>query len=137
VSIPASSGAAQAASHPSVKHITDTLVRMGYLDDFQNGVFLLRDPLGDEKMGRHNKVAKHIKSRADAEEAMLVFCGKGKMDEISRGLFWVLHFEREKKPTGGTKTSSGSGGSQPPKKKPKTSQNKPKVRKSVKAEPAR
>jgi hypothetical protein len=28
VSIPASSGAAQAASHPNVKHITDTLVRM-------------------------------------------------------------------------------------------------------------
>jgi hypothetical protein len=34
VSIPASSGAAQAASHPNVKYITDTLVRMGYLDDF-------------------------------------------------------------------------------------------------------
>jgi hypothetical protein len=47
VSIPALSGAAQAASNPSVKHITDTLVRMGYFDDLQNGVFLLRDPLSD------------------------------------------------------------------------------------------
>jgi hypothetical protein len=28
------SGAAQAASHPNVAHFTDTLVRMGYLQDF-------------------------------------------------------------------------------------------------------
>jgi hypothetical protein len=137
VSIPASSGAAQAASHPSVKHITDTLVRMAYLDDFQNGVFLLRDPLGDETMGRRNKVAKRIKSRADAEKTMLVFCREGKVDEISHGLFWVLHSEGEKKSPGRTKTSSGSGDSQPPKEKPKTSQDKPKVRKSVKSQPAR
>jgi hypothetical protein len=60
VSVPESPGAAQAASHPSVKHITDTLVRMGYLDDLHNDVFLLRDPLGNEVMGRRNKVAKHI-----------------------------------------------------------------------------
>jgi hypothetical protein len=48
----------------------------------------------------------------------------------------VLHFEEEEKPTGRTQTSSGFGDSQPPKKKPKTSQDKPKVRKSVKSEPA-
>jgi hypothetical protein len=124
VSIPASSDAVQAASHPNVKHITDTLVRMGYLDDFQNGVFLLRDPLGDEIMGRRNKIAKRIESKADAEEAMLVLCREGKVDKISRGLFWILHFEGEKKPSGRTKSSSGSGDSQPPKKKPKTSQDK-------------
>jgi hypothetical protein len=35
------SGAAQAASHPNVAHFTDTLVRMGYLQNFQNGVYLL------------------------------------------------------------------------------------------------
>jgi hypothetical protein len=137
VSIPALSGAAQAASHPSVKHITDTLVRMGYfLDDLQNGVFLLRDPLGDEIMGRRNKVAKHNKCRADAEEAMLVLCREGKVDEISVGLFRILHFEGEEEPAGRTKASSGSGDSQPPKMKPKTSQDKPKVRKSVSSEPA-
>jgi hypothetical protein len=90
--------------------------------------------LGDEIMGRRNKIAKRIK--ADTEEAMLVLCREGKMDEISRGLFWILHFEGEKKPSGRTKSSSGSGDSQPPKKKPKTSQDKPKVRKSVSSEPA-
>jgi hypothetical protein len=42
------SRAAQAASHPNVAHSTDTLVRMGYLQDFQNGVYLLSDPLGTE-----------------------------------------------------------------------------------------
>jgi hypothetical protein len=45
---------------------------MGYLQDFQNGVYLLSDPSGTELMGRRNKVAKHIKSKADAEEAMLI-----------------------------------------------------------------
>jgi hypothetical protein len=72
------SGAAQAASHPNVAHFTDTLVRMGYLQDFQNGVYLLSDPLGTKLMGQRNKVAKHIKSKADAEEAMLVYAGKAK-----------------------------------------------------------
>jgi hypothetical protein len=33
VSAPTLSGAAQAASHPNVTHLTDTLVRMGYLED--------------------------------------------------------------------------------------------------------
>jgi hypothetical protein len=61
------SGAAQTASHPNVVHFTDTLVRMVYLQDFQNGVYLLSDPLDTELMGRRNKVAKHIKSKADAE----------------------------------------------------------------------
>jgi hypothetical protein len=60
------SGAAQAASHPNVAHFTDMLVRMGYLQDFQNGVYLLSDPLGTELMGQRNKVAKHIKSKANA-----------------------------------------------------------------------
>jgi hypothetical protein len=80
VSVPALSGPTHAAAHPSVDHITDTLVQMGYLEDFRKGVFLLRDPLGDEAVGRRNKVAKHIKSRADAEEAMLVLCREGKME---------------------------------------------------------
>jgi hypothetical protein len=42
------SGAAQAASHPNVAHFTDTLVRMGYLQDFQNSMYLLSDPLGTD-----------------------------------------------------------------------------------------
>jgi hypothetical protein len=74
VSVLALSGAAQPAAHPNVKHLTDTLVRMGYLEDLQKGVFLLLDPLGTEHMGRRNRIAKHIKSKADAEEAMLVLC---------------------------------------------------------------
>jgi hypothetical protein len=82
VSVPALSGPKHAAAHPSVDHITDTLVRMGYLEDFETGFFLLRDPLGDEVVGRRNKVAKHIKSRADAEEAMLVLCREGKMELV-------------------------------------------------------
>jgi hypothetical protein len=45
------------------------LVRMGYLEDLQKGVFLLSDPLGTEHMGRRNRIAKHIKSKANAEEA--------------------------------------------------------------------
>jgi hypothetical protein len=72
------SGAAQAASHPDMMHFTDMLVRMGYLQDFQKGVYLLSDPLGTELMGRRNKVAKHNKSKADAKEAMLVYAGKAK-----------------------------------------------------------
>jgi hypothetical protein len=62
---PTLSGAAQAASHPNVKHLTDTFVRMGYLEDLQKGVFLLSDPLGTEHMGRRNRIAKHIKSKAE------------------------------------------------------------------------
>ena len=46
VSAPTLSGAAQAASHPNVTHLTDTLVRMGYLEDLQKGVFLLSEPVG-------------------------------------------------------------------------------------------
>jgi hypothetical protein len=59
-------GAAQAASHPNVAHFTNTLVRMDYLQDFQTGVYLLSDQLDTKLMGRRNKVAKHIKSKADA-----------------------------------------------------------------------
>jgi hypothetical protein len=40
----------------------------------------------DEIMGRRNKVAKHIKSRADAGEAMLVLCHEGKVDETLTGI---------------------------------------------------
>jgi hypothetical protein len=60
VSVSAVSGAAQAAAHPNVKHLRDTLVRMGYLEDLLKGVFLLSDPLGIEHMGRRNRIAKHI-----------------------------------------------------------------------------
>jgi hypothetical protein len=131
------SGAAQPASHPNVAHVTDTLVRMGYLQDFQNGVYLLSDPLGTELMGPCNKVAKHIKSKADAEEAMLVLCREGKMEFLNNGLFRIPHFEEDKKPSGQNKASSGSLEHQPLKKKAKEVQAKPKVRKSVKSEPAK
>jgi hypothetical protein len=135
VSVPALSGPEHAAAHPSVTHITDTLVRMGYLDDLQKGVFMLRDPLGDEAVGRRNKVAKHIKNRNDAEEAMLVLCREGKMELVGNHLFRVLHFEDEE-PVGRTRSSPDTLDSQPPKKKPKQAQAKPKVRKSVNSEPA-
>jgi hypothetical protein len=108
------SGAAQTDSHPNVKHLTDTLVRMGYLEDLQKGVFLLSDPLGTEHMGRRIRIAKHIKSKADAEEAMLVLCREGKMDLVVEGLFRIPHFEEDEKPT-----------------------DQPKVRKSVSSEPAK
>jgi hypothetical protein len=94
------SGAAQTASHPNVAHFTDTLVRMGYLQDFQNGVYLLSDPLGTKLLGRRNKLAKHIKSKADAEEAMPVLCREGKMEFLNNGLFKIPHFEEDKKPSG-------------------------------------
>jgi hypothetical protein len=92
------SGAAQAAAHLNVAHFTDTLVRMGYLQDFQNGVYLLSDRFGTELMGRRNKVAKHIKSKADAEKAMLVLCREGKMEFLNNGLFRIPHFEEDEKP---------------------------------------
>jgi hypothetical protein len=137
VSVPALSGAAQAAAHPSVKHITDTLVHMGHLEDLQKDVYLLSDPLGTERMGRRNRVAKHIKSKADAEEAMLVLCREGKVDLLSQRLFKVLHFEEDEEPSGQARTSSGSANHQSPKKKPKSVQAKPKVRRSVSSEPAK
>jgi hypothetical protein len=124
VSAPTLSGAAQAASHPNVTHLTDTLVCMGYLEDLQKGVFLLTDPLGTEHMGRRNRIAKHIKSKADAEEAMLVLCREGKMDLVVDGLFRVPHFEGEEEPTGQARVSSGSLDHQPLKKKPKSGQAK-------------
>jgi hypothetical protein len=136
VSVPALSGPKHAAAHPSVDHITDTLVRMGYLEDFRKGVFLLRDSLGDEAVGRRNKVAKHIKSRADAEEAMLVLCQEGKMELVGNNLFQVLHFEEDEEPVGRARSSPDTADSQPSEKKPKQTQAKPKVRKSVKSEPA-
>jgi hypothetical protein len=131
------SGAAQAASHPNVAHITDTLVRMGYLQNFQNGVYLLSDPLGTELTGRRNKVAKHIKSKDDAEEAMLVLCQEIEMEFLNNGLFRISHFEENEKPSGQDKASSGSSEYQPLKKKGKEVQAKPKVRKFVKSEPAK
>jgi hypothetical protein len=136
VSVPALSGPEHAAAHPSVTHITDTLVRMGYLDDLQKGIFMLRDPLGDEAVGRRNKVAKHIKNRKDAEEAMLVLCREGKMELVGNHLFRVLHFEEDEEPAGRTRSSPDTSDSQPPKKKPKQTQAKPKVRRSVNSEPA-
>jgi hypothetical protein len=107
VSAPTLSGAAQAASHPNVTHLTDTLVRMGSLEDLQKGVFLLSDPLGIEYMGRRNRIAKHIKSKADAEEAMLVLFREGKMDLVVEGLFRVPHFEGEEEPPGQAKVAQG------------------------------
>jgi hypothetical protein len=137
VSGPTLSGAAQAASHPNVKHLTDTLVRMGYLEDLQKGVFLLSDPLSTEHMGRRNRIAKHIKSKANAKEAMLVLCREGKMDLVSNGLFRIPHFEGNERPADQAKASSGSSDHQPLKKKPRSVQAKPKVRKSVNSEPAK
>jgi hypothetical protein len=100
-------------------------------------VYLLSDPLGTELMGRRNKVAKHIKSKADAEEAMLVLCWEGKMEFLNNGLFRIPHFEEDEKPSGLDKASSGSSEHQPLKKKAKKVQAKPKVRKSIKSEPAK
>jgi hypothetical protein len=132
------SSAALAASHSNVAHFTDTLIRMGYLQDFQNGVYLLSDPMGTELMGQRNKVAKHIKSKADAEEAMLVLCREGKMEFLpNKGLFRIPHFEEDEKPSGQDKASLGSSEHQPLKKKAKKVQAKPKVRKSAKSEPAK
>jgi hypothetical protein len=116
VSTPTLSSAAQAASHPNVTHLTDTLVCMGYLEDLQKGVFLLSEPLGTEHLGRRNRIAKHIKSKADAEEAMLVLCREGKMDLVVDGLFLVPHFEGEEEPAGQARVSSGSSDHQPLKK---------------------
>jgi hypothetical protein len=132
VSVPVLSGPEHAAAHPSVEHITDTLVRMGYLEDFKKGVFLLRAPLGDKAVRRRNKVAKHIKSRANAEKAMLVLCREGKMELVGNNLFRVLHFEENEEPAGRARYSPDTLDSQPSKKKPKQTQAKPKVRKSVK-----
>jgi hypothetical protein len=53
------------------------------------------------------------------------------------GLFRVPHFEGEEEPTGRARVSSGSSDHQPLKKKPKSRQAKPKVRKSVSSEPAK
>jgi hypothetical protein len=105
---------------------------MAYLQDFQNGVYLLSDPLGTELMGRRNKVAKHIKSKADAEEAMLILCREGRMEFLNNGLFRIPHFEEDKKPSGQDQASSGSSEHHSLKKKAKKVQAKPKVRKSVK-----
>jgi hypothetical protein len=131
------SGAAQVASHPNIAHFTDTLVRMGYLQDSQNGVYLLSDPLDTENTRRRNKVAKHIKSKTDAEEAMLVLCREGKMEFLNNELLRIPHFEEDKEPSGQDKASSGSLEHQPLKKKPKKVQAKPKVRKSIKSKPAK
>jgi hypothetical protein len=64
-------------------------------------------------MGRRNKVAKHNKSKADAEKAMLILCGKGRMEFLNIGLFRIPHFEEDKKPLGQDKASSGSSEHQP------------------------
>jgi hypothetical protein len=70
----------------------------------------------------------HIKSKADAEEAILVLCREGKMELVNNGLFRIPYFEREKKPSGQDKASSGSSEHPPLKKKAKKVQAKPKVR---------
>jgi hypothetical protein len=67
----------------------------------------------------------------DAKEAMLVLCREGKMDLVVEGLFRIPHFEEDEKPTDQAKVSSGSSDHQPLKKKPKSVQTKPQVRKSV------
>jgi hypothetical protein len=104
-----------------VKHITDTLVRLGYLDDLQKGVVLLRDPLGTEIMGRRNKVARHIKNKDDAQKAMLILCREGKVELIIKGLFWVMGYDEGDVLAGRARTSSGSPEHQPPPKKRKSS----------------
>jgi hypothetical protein len=98
VSVSTLFGAAQAASHLNVKHLTDTLVCMGYLKDLQKGVFLLSDPLGTEHMGRRNRIAKHIKSKADAEEAMLVLCREGKWTSLFKDCLEYLILRRMRNP---------------------------------------
>jgi hypothetical protein len=109
---------------------------MGYLKDFQNGVYLLSDPQSTEIMGQRNRVAKHIKSKADAKEAMLVLWREGKMELVNNGLFRTPHFKEDKEVSGQTRVSSGSSDHQPLKKKAKKVQAKPKVRKSISSEPA-
>jgi hypothetical protein len=137
VSAPTLSGAAQAASHPNIMHLTDTLVRMGYLEDLQNGVYLLSDRQGNKIMRQRNKVAKHIKSKADAKEAMLILCREGKVELVNNGLFRIPHFEEDKEVLGQAKVSSGSSDHQPLKKKAEKVQAKTKVRKPVSLEPAK
>jgi hypothetical protein len=93
--------------------------------------------LGTELTRRRNKVAKHIKNKADAKEAMLNLCREGRMEFLNNGLFRIPHFQEDKKPSGQDKASSGSSEHLPLKKKAKKVQAKPKVRKSVKSEPAK
>jgi hypothetical protein len=110
----------QAASHPNATHFTDTLVRMGYLQDFQNNVYLLSDPLGTELMGPDaTRLRSTFKSKADDEEAMLVLCWEGKMEFLNNGLCTVPHFEEDRKSSGQDKASSESSEHQPLKKKAK------------------
>jgi hypothetical protein len=59
------------------------------------------------------------------------------MDLVVEGLFRVPHFEGEEEPAGQARVSSGSSDHQPLKKKTKSGQAKPKVRKSVSSEPAK
>jgi hypothetical protein len=59
------------------------------------------------------------------------------MEFLNNGLFRIPHFEEDKKPSCQDKASSGSSEHQPLKKKAKKVQTKPKVRKSVKSEPAK
>jgi hypothetical protein len=58
------------------------------------------------------------------------------MKLVGNSLFRVLHFEEDEEPVGKVKSSPDTANSQPPKKKLKPTQAKPKVRKSVKSEPA-
>jgi hypothetical protein len=55
---------------------------------------------------------------------------------VGNNLFRVLHFEEDEEPVGRARSSPNTADSQPPKKKPKQTQAKPKVRKSVKSESA-
>jgi hypothetical protein len=59
------------------------------------------------------------------------------MDLVVQGLFRIPHFEEDEEPGAQARVSSGSLDHQPLKKKPKSVQAKPKVRKSVSSEPAK
>jgi hypothetical protein len=59
------------------------------------------------------------------------------MELVNNGLFRIPHFEEDRKPSGQDKASLGFSEHQPLKKKAKNVQAKPKVKKSVKSEPAK
>jgi hypothetical protein len=112
-------------------------VHNGQDGHLQKGVYLLRDPLKTEIIRRRNRVAKHIKSKEDAKETMLVLCQEGKVEYMTQGFVQGFGFEEDEVPVGKTKSNSGSDKHQPPSQKKKPSQAKPKVKKSVNSEPAR
>jgi hypothetical protein len=76
VSAPTLSGAAQAASHSNVMYLTNTFVRMGYLQDFQKGVYLLLDPkyLWGDAIGLQST----LKARLTPRKQCWFYVGKAK-----------------------------------------------------------